>query len=428
MMSGRKNLKMSFYMLRILLIDDAAEKIKKYQELLSEYIELLPDQIDTACSVEDAQQKLESNQYDLALLDLYLPLRHGDNPSPDNAIQLLKDLADGTDLKMPYNIVGITRWKNADPKYKEFFDSLLLAYIVYEDGSDEWKNKLRRKIDFLLKAQKSVQVQDFYNYDVAIVNALQSENEHVLRAFGNDGWKECHIPADMSTTYYTKQVEVSCGKKIRIVTCYALQMASTASAALTTKLLYNFRPRYLFMTGIAAGINRNDVNLGDILVASKVWDGASGKITTSKTGKDVFLPDFHEIALDADIQGIVKRLSSNRTVLNSIEESYTTNVNKPKTRLQLHLGPIASVPAVLSSQKEVKKIETHCRKLLGIEMEGYGVTFAANYSARPRPQYVTIIKSVSDYADPQKSDNYQDYCMHTSAMMARYIILNELQY
>lgn len=415
-------------MLRVIIIDDAVEKVQRFKELLGEFQEINLRMIDTAASVEEAEGKLSITQYDLAILDLYLPLRHGDRPSPDNAISLLKDLTSDDELKMPYNIVGITRWKDADPKYKEIFDDLLLAYIIYEQEKEDWKNKLRHKIEFLLKSQRSVQEQNFCNYDIAIVNALKSENIKVRESFGIDGWKEETIPADLSTTFYTKTVELANGKNIRIVTCYALQMASTASAALTTKLIYNYRPKYLFMTGIAAAVNRNDAKLGDILVASKVWDGASGKIKTDEDGNDIFMPDYHELTLDTDMQGIVNRLASDRKLLNSIEESYRFQQGKPDTRLNVHIGPIASVPAVLSSKEEVMKIQEHCRKLLGIEMEGYGVFYAANNSARPRPTYTVLVKSVSDFADPEKSDNYQDYAMYTSAEFVHHIIVNELPY
>lgn len=415
-------------MLRVIIIDDAPEKVKRFRELFEDYHEINPQMIDAVASVEEAESKLSYTQYDLAILDLYLPLRHGDDPNPENAIQLLKDLSSDDDLMLPYNIVGITRWKNADPKYKEIFDNLLLAYIIYEQENDNWKNKLRHKIEFLLKSQRSVQEQDFCNYDVAIINALKSENIKVQEAFGLDGWKEETIPADLSTTFYTKSVKLASGKSIRIVTCYALQMASTASSALTTKLIYNYRPRYLFMTGIAAAVNREDANLGDILVASKVWDGASGKIKTDEGGNDIFMPDYHELPLDSDMQGIVNRLASDRNLLNSIEEAYRFQQGKPNTKLNVHIGPIASVPAVLSSKEEVAKIQKHCRKLLGIEMEGYGVFYAANNSARPRPTYTVLIKSVSDYADPDKSDNYRDYAMYTSAAFVYHIIMGHLPY
>lgn len=415
-------------MLRILLIDDDAAKIAKYKELLGTINEINPRFVDVASCIEQAEEYVSEKQYDLSILDLYIPIRFGDEPSPDNAVTFLKDLSSDDDLLMPYNIVGITRWKDADPKYKEFFDNYLLAYILYEQTSDEWKTKLSNKISFLLKAQKSVRNQEIFDFDVAIVNALLPENEKVRASFGADGWQVVEFPSDHSTTFYTKTVVNDRGERIRIVTCYALQMASTASAALTAKLLYYFRPRYLFMTGIAAAVDRNDANLGDILVAKKVWDGASGKIKTDEGGNLIFYPDYHELPLDADMQAIVMRLKSDRHLLNNIEQSYAYEAGKPDTRLQLHLGPMASVPAVLSSKEEVKKIQMHCRKLLGVEMEGFGLFYAASNSTHPRPQYTVLIKSVTDYADPEKSDDYQDYAMFTSAEFAKHIILNELKY
>ena len=413
-------------MLKIIIIDDASEKVAKYKELLAEFPEINFDFVDIAASLVDAEEKLSENQYDLAILDLFLPLRYGDDPNPDNAVTLLKDLSEDDDLKMPFNIVGITRMKDADPKYRESFEEQLLAYIIYEQEKDDWKNRLRQKIAFLIKAQRSIQVQNYYDYDVAVINALQSENKHVIRAFGEDGWQETKIPADLSTTYYTKVVTTSNGRTIRVVSCYALKMASTSSAVLTTKVIYNFRPKYLFMTGIAAAVDRQEANLGDIMIASKVWDGASGKIKTDEEGTDIFYPDFHEIPLDADINALALKLASNRPLLNSIEENY--HGKKPEFKLNLRVGPIASVPAVLASEAEVKKLEVHVRKLLGVEMEGYGMFFSAYNSAHPRPKYTVLIKSVSDYADPKKSDDYQDYCMYTSASLAHHIIVNELQY
>lgn len=414
-------------MLRIIIIDDTSEKVKKYKELLCEFKEINPRNIDVAVSAEDAVQKMQKKQYDLAILDLYLPLRYGDDPSPDNAIWLLRELSDEDSIKMPYSIVGITYCHNADPKYRDYFSNLLLAYIVYEQNNDEWKQKLKNKVEFLLKVQRSIQNTEEYDFDVAIINALETENRYVRKVFGLEEWEEYNIPADKSTIYYVKKVTHHSGKTIRIVTCYALQMASTASAALTTKVIYNFRPRYLFMTGIAAGVNKDDINLGDIMVAEKVWDGASGKIKTNEQGTDIFYPDFHELPLNTDMCAIIKRLATNRELLNNIEESYNATT-KPQTKLNVRLGPIASVPAVLSSKMEIEKIMSHCRKLLGIEMEGYGVFFAANNSAHPRPQYTCLIKSVSDFADVQKTDNYQDYCMYTSAAFAGHIIRNELSY
>lgn len=415
-------------MLRILLIDDSSDKVAQYRELLGEIDDISLDFVHSASSVEQAEELVSKNQYDLAVLDLYIPIRFGEDPSPDNAVIFLKDLRSDDSLMMPYNVVGITRWANADPKYRQFFDDYLLAYILYEENSDDWKGKLRNKISFLLKAQKSVRNQEIYDYDVAIINALSLENEKVRELFGSDGWNVESIPSDLANTFYTKTVVNERGDRVRIVTCHALQMACTAAATLTTKLIYYFRPRYLFMTGIAGAIDRKEVSLGDILVATKVWDGASGKVKTDEGGNDVFYPDYHELPLDADIQGIISRLSSDKHLLDSIEDGFKFQAGKPSTHLHIHLGPIASVPAVLASTEMVGTIKEHCRKLLGVEMEGYGVFYAASNSARPRPQYTILMKSVSDYADPEKSDDYQEYAMYTSAALAYYIIMSILSY
>lgn len=415
-------------MLRILFIDDEPAKQRRYRELVAEIPALNEQFIDTATCYQAAIEKLSEYQYDLAVLDLYLPLRDGDDPLPENAVKLLNELQDGDDLKMPYSIVGITRRADAPDEYRQLFDQLLLAYIFYEQNSDDWKKKLKNKIEFLLKAQRSLQYQEVYDYDVAIVNALLSENEHVRRQFGNDGWTEERIPADRSTVYYTKSYQLTDGRIIRIVTCYALHMASTASSMLTTKVIFNFRPRYLFMSGIAAGVDRQEVNYGDILIAECVWDGASGKIKTDKDGVDIFMPDYRQLALDADMLTLAKKLSGESDLLSSIENSYQYKQGMPQTRLRLHVGPMASVPAVLSSKTNVDEIQKHCRKLMGIEMEGYGLFYAAHHSIHPRPQYTILVKSVSDYADPEKSDDYQDYCMFTSASMVRHIVEHELNY
>ena len=46
--------------------------------------------------------------------------------------------------------------------------------------------------------------------------------------------------------------------------------------------------------------------------------------------------------------------------------------------------------------------------LIGIEMEAYGVFYSAANSMSPKPIAISI-KSVCDFADEHKSDNYQEY-------------------
>lgn len=54
-------------------------------------------------------------------------------------------------------------------------------------------------------------------------------------------------------------------------------MGMAASTALTAKMLNKFRPHYIFMGGIAAGVKSDDRDFGDILVARLTWNYESGK-------------------------------------------------------------------------------------------------------------------------------------------------------
>ncbi|MGA8792740.1 MAG: hypothetical protein WB498_07425, partial [Candidatus Binatus sp.] len=78
------------------------------------------------------------------------------------------------------------------------------------------------------------------------------------------------------------------------------------------------------------------------------------------------------------------------------------------------LGPIASGASVVQSQPLVRQIESHNRKVIGVEMETYGVFLAARLCRKPRPVAMSF-KSVADFADLSKSDKYQDYAAFTSA-------------
>ena len=96
-----------------------------------------------------------------------------------------------------------------------------------------------------------------YGFDVAIINALHKPEHSAMRSvFGEDGWEEIKYPADECNTYYAKTMNNKDGYSVRIVTTYQSQMASVASASLTAKMLYHFRPKYVFMTGIAAAVEK----------------------------------------------------------------------------------------------------------------------------------------------------------------------------
>lgn len=62
----------------------------------------------------------------------------------------------------------------------------------------------------------------------------------------------------------------------------------------------------------------------------------------------------------------------------------------------------------------MREIQNQIRDVIAIEMEAYGVYYAAKWAIEPKPRFVAI-KSVCDFADVEKGDDYHDYAAYTSA-------------
>ena len=415
-------------MLSVLIIEDTQEKIASIKDIIDNLSEKIEYEI-----VNDAKNtiyKLSDKYYDLLLVDIHIPFEWGDNAEPQIAIDLIKQIIEDDDLNTPFSILSITKKEDLKEEYKKELERLTVTILQYKENNDTWKHQLREKLKSLSSAKKSLYYQKDYDYDIAIINALQEpEHSQLINVFGGyEKWKRIQHPMDDFNNYYECILEIK-NKKIRCIATYANQMASIASSALTTKIIYNFRPKYLFMTGITAGISNGNMNFGDILVASEVYDGASGKIKTNKeNGNTIFEPDVRQKSTNTEFINIITRLKSDNQLLSNIANRYPSRQGKPNTELNIHIGPMASVPAVLSSKEEIDKIKNHGRKLQGIEMEAYGMFYAASCAIKPLPKFVASLKSVSDFADIQKNDNYQEYASYTSAALLKYIIENELDF
>lgn len=415
-------------MLSVLIIEDTQEKIASIKDIIDNLSEKIEYEI--VNDAKNATYKLYDKYYDLLLVDIHIPFEWGGNAEAQIAIELIKQIIEDDDLNTPFSILSITKKEDLKEEYKKELERLTVTILQYKENNDTWKHQLREKLKSLSSAKKSLYYQKEYDYDIAIINALQEpEHSQLINVFGGyEKWKRIQHPMDDFNNYYECILEIK-NKKIRCIATYANQMASIASSALTTKIIYNFRPKYLFMTGITAGIPNDNMNFGDILVASEVYDGASGKIKTNKeNGNTIFEPDVRQKSTNTEFINIITRLKSDNQLLSNIANRYPSKQGKPNTELNIHIGPMASVPAVLSCKEEIDKIKGHERKLQGIEMEAYGMFYAASCAIKPLPKFVASLKSVSDFADIQKNDNYQEYASYTSASLLKYIIENELEF
>lgn len=414
-------------MLSILIIDDTEDKRKDLREFLTtRFPEIHQNDIEEAETTTEGLDKIVGNMYDLVLLDLFIKNKKGGNPDPQNAINLLDQIHEMNLVNCPAHILGITRMTVISDEQKATFDNYLWSLLFYGEDYNGWEPKLESKIRYLIKSKLQLSNKQSYNYDVAIVNALQELENGMIRAWKDSEWKKVEMPNDTSTNYYETVLEPE-GRKIRCITTYADRMGMTASAVLTTKLINFFRPRYIFMTGISACVSTQKAGVGDIIVAQSVIDGASGKYSVEDK-EHVFVPDYQAIETNPDFISIVNRLKENDELLTKIRKTVRANVKAINADLKIHTGPVASVPAVVADKDVIEDIKGQERKLLGLEMEAYGMYYAANHSVLPHPQFCAVLKSATDFADEHKGDEYQPYGAMTSAELLYYIVMNDLDY
>jgi nucleoside phosphorylase len=260
-----------------------------------------------------------------------------------------------------------------------------------------------------------------FDVDVAFLCALQHPelNALIKKLGGESKWsitgtaRHTHVYRD--TTLQTKS-----GKTLKLVATIATSMGLTAAAIATTQLVMQFRPRIVIMVGIAAGTRSGNKEFGDVLVADPSVDYNSGKVVQENGVRD-FLPDPYPIGLNARLRSVLHKYQMNTSVFDEIRSGWDKKL--PSRSNRLHLGPLGAADQVIDDSSRVLEIQRNWRKLIGVEMETYGVYRACHEAPEPKPRFISF-KSVCDFA-AEKTDSWQDYAAFTAAEFAVRFIQSE---
>lgn len=246
-----------------------------------------------------------------------------------------------------------------------------------------------------------------YQTFAALVYVTDTEEEAVQRMYD---WEEIRIEGD--TQIYHQATHA--GRKI--IAARQDEMGMTAAATLTMKVIQHFRPKYVIMPGIAAGTleEAGDAQMyGDVVLANMVWNYSNGKYVPKDRASIVFgevgfLPRPTVVKMDEDLLTYFQRA-----------------IQSPKNETHVHIGAMASGSTVVANRAILdKQIKGQFEETKGLEMEGYGVAYAASHATEPRPKAI-IAKSVCDFADSRKSDVYQRFAAYTSCEFVK-LMLDEI--
>lgn len=394
--------------MKILVVDDSADKIREISRCLCESGFVATSDIETVGDSLSAKRKLSENFYDLLIIDINLPPDAGSYPERDEGANFLNHISMSPNVRVPMHIVGITQYEDIFFSSSEAFERKMWNIIYYKPDSVAWKEKIKEKIAYLHKLMR--QNAAIERTDVVLMTTVDVEQRSVFKL--PIEWVRFSVPNDPCIYYRGELVsDNDASKTWTIVTASCLRMGMAASSALASKMIYHFRPKYMVMVGICAGIPEK-TRYGDIIIGDPVWSYESGKYTCSTEG-DKFLPDPHHVNLDIEIRSKVKDLISRRMFLDQIASGWEISLPK-NSNISAHIGPIGSGSAVIANQKLVAPIVGQQRKVLGIEMEGYGFMVSAETVHISKPKSI-VIKSVSDFADSEKSDKWQEFAAYTSA-------------
>jgi nucleoside phosphorylase len=397
--------------MKILIVEDNPDKLR---QVLSAIVAggCKDEDIHIAHDGREAKLRMEEYQYDLMVLDLVIPPHPAAAPERDGGVKLLRELRERECFRVPREVVGLTAFADIKDDAAEMFAEDMWSIITYDRTSESWSDQLSRKVWHLRLAERSDGHLGF-NCRLCVLTALPMELEAVRRLRWK--WEEFERPSDV--TLYSRGEFAARGKTHTVYAACATRMGMTATSILATKMIEAFRPEFVFMTGIAAGV-QGRCELGDVIVADPSWDWGSGKYTIQNGGSN-FEPAPHQLPISSSMRLNLQRLMNQAHLFDEVRRAWPGDA--PKTPLRMLIGPVASGASVLADGEIISTIEQQHRKLLAIEMEAYGLYAAAWDSRVPQPSALSL-KGVADFADGAKSDDFQKYAAYTSCETMRLLV------
>ena len=383
--------------MKILIMDDSQDKRDQIRDVLTGMCGLSPEEIDQADDINKGRKLLFEHQYDLLILDLVLPLNHGEDIIPDRGERFIEEFDRYARLNKPLVIIGLTAYEDKYDQMKQLYENKLWDLIQYHQNSTDWMDILQRAVQkaFDLRAAilKSVLVAD--KFDVGIICARSEEFVQMERAFDNQ-WQAFDVSPTAGLTLKWMEKLNRQAEKIRLVACCCGQDGMTATAAAATYLYIHFGVREIYMTGHCAGFPGHAEN-GDLFVAMSEYDYLHEKI------------DEEEGKSEAQHTPYVIPCS------NSLRLQVETFIRENSFPYKVHVSGGACGPYLVTSEpllmESLLKRDSHLR---GLDTEGYGL-YSAQYMLGG-DRLCLLIKCIGN---PEDDKRHHDECAYKSAHFLR---------
>lgn len=399
--------------MNILLLEDEDDKAIRVEQVLNEIG--LDDLVVTRVeNIVAARERLSDIFYDLLILDIRVPYRQDESPSDDAGVQLLKEILQDDQYNRPKYVVGLTGIDDLFDKTNKIFLAHGWALLQYSATSVSWVSSLKYFTNHISSLGKKEQSSQPVEKDIVIITALDSPEFLGLKLIFDE--LEGPRSLDSKTLIWDGVIKISPSNSLNVVISVSWHMGLTASAILAERLVTQFKPKLIAMTGICAGFSKN-VDLGDVIVASQCWEWQSGKIV-EKEGEDSLLPSSEPYRADQESITIAKQFSTDASKISELTSRLFPSDGASQWKVKV--GPLASGVTVVSSDRVMQEVQAKERKVLGLDMEAYSIYATANF--HPVNPDCIVIKGVCDFGSASKDDQYQNIASIRSAIVLRAVI------
>lgn len=369
-------------------------------------------------------QYFEAEVYDL-MGDLYINLYHllypkltDEDPTTDEEIisnykALLKSFESA-------DTIFIQILERKDEKVFETAEGIvreLLYKVIY---------KLREVIqlaqeDLIRPEFTDDQTKDFL---IGIITATSAEYRSVKSLIENGD----DLPSvSNDTLVYHKGVFVRGDKRLNVVLTQCHHQGLASATSTSTKMILQFKPSIIVMLGHAAGnkLIEDSLGLGAIMICAESVDYHQLTISqkTNSEGKIEIKEKDRKVAVPAD-STLLMRLE--RFCETSILEDIKNNFHlkeKFDGNVKYKIGKMITGDVLARSEEWFNKVISDNSGAIGLDMETYGVYYAAsNTIFESKPLFISI-KSVSDFGshnekwpeDLKKPALRIEYAVYTSS-------------
>jgi nucleoside phosphorylase len=396
--------------LKILLVEDDLEKKRLITKQILKEAGIKEDFIDIESDARNAKKRISKKHYDLVILDINLPLKIDGHVTKGGGLDVLTFIKSNMKSKQPRHIVGLTAFDDAFDLASSEFNSLIFKLIKFNYATSDWKDALSESLHYLVVHDTPPYINDgvTFHTDIAVICALEEELDAVLST--KIDWNRIDVPYN-GLMHYSGTLELE-DNSLSIVAVSTPGMGMPTAGVISANIISTFRPKLVVMTGICAGV-RGKTNFGDILVADPCFDWGSGKWVRCPLSGDLkFRPAHYQWRLNQSLRESVLRTAKKVDLLQSIHKAYGSD--KPESSPKVIVNAMASGGSVLQANSLMDDVKEQHKNLVGLEMESYAVFTAAEYSSDPKPKCISI-KSVCDFGDEDKGEDFRHYASFTSA-------------